>query len=170
MSAPPPRGAAGVDALTRARGPCLSPHQWVTWRGRELPWFENRVSYSASKTKEYDDVAMAHLIYVLYPMVIGSAMYSLLYDKHKSWYSWVISSLVSFIYTFGARLLPFAGMPALAPTRTTRVRALFRLHPHDAAALHQLQGKSRTAAAPALMSRRRPAVPLTPLPRPRPRS
>jgi hypothetical protein len=29
------------------------------------------------------------------------AVYSLLYDKHKSWFAWVISSLSGFVYAFG---------------------------------------------------------------------
>jgi phosphate/sulfate permease len=38
---------------------------------------------------------------VIYPLVIGYAIYSLIYKTHKSWYSWILSSLVGFIYTFG---------------------------------------------------------------------
>ncbi|CAN8069832.1 unnamed protein product [Agarophyton chilense] len=67
-----------------------------------VPWFEmtDRESYS-KKTKEYDEEAMKYLSYLMYPLVIGYAVYSLVYEKHKSWYSWVISSLVGAVYAFG---------------------------------------------------------------------
>ncbi|CDF41135.1 unnamed protein product [Chondrus crispus] len=67
-----------------------------------IPWFEmtNRESYS-KETKEYDDQAMKYLGYALYPLVLLYALYSLRYDKHKSWYSWVINSLVGAVYAFG---------------------------------------------------------------------
>lgn len=67
--------------------------------------FTNRVSYTRTKTKEYDDIAMSHLGYALYPMVVGYAAFSLLYGRHKSWYSWVLTSLVNFVYVFGFVLM-----------------------------------------------------------------
>jgi hypothetical protein len=42
---------------------------------------------------------------VLYPLIIGYSVYSLYYDKHKSWYSWVLGSLVGAVYTFGFILM-----------------------------------------------------------------
>ena len=67
-----------------------------------IPWFQmtDRESYS-KKTKEYDDQAMKYLAYALYPLVICYAIYTLLYEEHKSWYSWVIGSLVGAVYAFG---------------------------------------------------------------------
>lgn len=63
--------------------------------------FADRDSYTQSKTKEYDDLAMVYLSYVLYPLVIGYSIYSLIYESHKSWYSWILSSLTGCVYTFG---------------------------------------------------------------------
>lgn len=67
-----------------------------------IPWFKmsDRESYSR-KTKEYDDQAMKYLSYVMYPLVVGYAIYSLWYQKHRSWYSWMINSLVGAVYAFG---------------------------------------------------------------------
>lgn len=67
-----------------------------------IPWFEvsDRESYS-KETKEYDEQAMKYLSYAVYPLVLGYALYSLHYEKHRSWYSWVISSLVGAVYAFG---------------------------------------------------------------------
>ena len=63
--------------------------------------FHDKASYTASKTKEHDQQAMKYLSYLLYPLVIGYSIYSLVYDEHKSWYSWVVGSLVGAVYTFG---------------------------------------------------------------------
>jgi hypothetical protein len=66
---------------------------------------QDRATYSNSPTKEYDRTAMRYLSYVLYPLVIGYSIYSLVYKTHKSWYSWVLSSLVGAVYMFGFILM-----------------------------------------------------------------
>ncbi|CAI5736339.1 unnamed protein product [Hyaloperonospora brassicae] len=58
-------------------------------------------SYENSPTAEHDRVAVAHLSYILWPLIVGQAAYTLVYGVHKSWYSWVVSSLTSFVYAFG---------------------------------------------------------------------
>jgi hypothetical protein len=63
--------------------------------------FRDRDSYAGNKTKEYDDIAMKYLSYVLFLLAVGSSVYSLMYDRHKSWYSWILSSLTSCVYMFG---------------------------------------------------------------------
>lgn len=67
-----------------------------------IPWFEmvDRDSYS-KKTREYDEQAMRYLSYVSYPLVAMYSVYALVYEKHKSWYSWVLGSLVGAVYAFG---------------------------------------------------------------------
>ena len=44
---------------------------------------------------------MKYLSYVLYPLSLGFSVYSLLYNQHKSWYSWLLGSAVGCVYTFG---------------------------------------------------------------------
>ncbi|CAL0319784.1 unnamed protein product [Lupinus luteus] len=61
----------------------------------------DRESYVRNKTKEYDDIAMKYLSYVLFLLVVGLSIYSLMYERHKSWYSWILSSLTSCVYMFG---------------------------------------------------------------------
>ncbi|KAL5820107.1 hypothetical protein ACOSQ4_023949 [Xanthoceras sorbifolium] len=63
--------------------------------------FRDRESYAKNKTKEYDDLAMKYLSGVLFFLVICSSIYSLMYERHRSWYSWILSSLTSCVYMFG---------------------------------------------------------------------
>lgn len=58
-------------------------------------------SYRESATAQYDRFAITHLTFVLYPLLVGNAAYNLLFREHKSWYSWILSSLTSFVYAFG---------------------------------------------------------------------
>jgi len=72
----------------------------ISFEGGRVQWNEAD-SYKTSKTKEYDEIATSHLLYVTMPLMVGYGAYSLLQLKFKSWYSWVLSSLVGFIYMFG---------------------------------------------------------------------
>ncbi|ESO82684.1 hypothetical protein LOTGIDRAFT_108820 [Lottia gigantea] len=53
------------------------------------------------QTEEFDSQAMKYLSYILYPLCIIGAGYSLLYVQHRSWYSWILKSLVNGVYAFG---------------------------------------------------------------------
>jgi hypothetical protein len=67
--------------------------------------FKDRATYVSSQTDKYDAEAMRYLSYVLYPLVGGYAVYSLIYNTHKSWYSWILNSLVTSVYLFGFALM-----------------------------------------------------------------
>ncbi|KAG2171990.1 hypothetical protein INT43_001467 [Umbelopsis isabellina] len=54
-----------------------------------------------SETKKYDEMAYRYLSWLAYPLLAGYAIYSLYYDEHKSWYSYVLKTLVGFVYMFG---------------------------------------------------------------------
>ena len=56
---------------------------------------------SEKSTEEFDSESMRYLSYVLYPLCIGGAVYSLVYVPHKSWWSWTIQSVVNGVYAFG---------------------------------------------------------------------
>ena len=60
---------------------------------------------NASETKRHDADAIRYLSYVLYPLVGCYAVYALYYETHKSWYSWILNSLVGAVYTFGFILM-----------------------------------------------------------------
>ncbi|EAU84419.2 cleft lip and palate associated transmembrane protein [Coprinopsis cinerea okayama7 len=65
------------------------------------------LSEDEKKTQEYDRLAFRYVSYVAIPTLIGYTIYSLLYEKHKGWYSFVISTLTSYVYMFGfAQLVP----------------------------------------------------------------
>lgn len=71
----------------------------VDWR--RLKFKETKFSDAEKKTQEFDAESMHYLSFVLYPLCIAAAAYSLLYETHRSWYSWCIHSLVNGVYAFG---------------------------------------------------------------------
>lgn len=82
---------------------------------------------------------MVYLSYALYPLVIGYAIYALKYETHKSWYSWILNSLVGAVYTFGFILMcPQVSSAAASFDSKTRVFCIaadMRAHPRFGAAL-----------------------------------
>jgi hypothetical protein len=67
--------------------------------------FSDKGSYVESATKNYDHVCWAshiffllpffklafkYLSWVLFPLLGGYAIYSLVYDEQKGWYSWIL--------------------------------------------------------------------------------
>ncbi|CAE6462956.1 unnamed protein product [Rhizoctonia solani] len=65
------------------------------------------LSEDEKKTQEYDRLAFRYVSYVTIPLLAGYTVYSLIYETHRGWYSFVISTLTSFVYMFGfAQLVP----------------------------------------------------------------
>jgi len=58
-------------------------------------------SAQEANTAELDSTAMRYLSWLLYPLCVGGAVYSLMYTPHKSWYSWTIQTTVNGVYAFG---------------------------------------------------------------------
>ncbi|KAG2454215.1 hypothetical protein HYH02_001249 [Chlamydomonas schloesseri] len=79
----------------------------VSFNRERFPYIslKDRATYGNKQTKQYDAEAMRYLSYALYPLVIGYSIYALMYKTHKSWYSWVLSSLVGAVYMFGFILM-----------------------------------------------------------------
>lgn len=46
-------------------------------------------------------MAFKYLSWVLFPLLFGYAIYSLVYLEHKGYYSWILSMLYGFLLTFG---------------------------------------------------------------------
>uniref|UniRef100_A0A8C2MDM1 Lipid scramblase CLPTM1L n=1 Tax=Cricetulus griseus TaxID=10029 RepID=A0A8C2MDM1_CRIGR len=79
----------------------------VTWRGLRPVFQFGTHSESERKTEKYDAQAMKYLSYLLYPLCVGGAVYSLLNIKYKSWVSlnivpaeWMFSVSTG-VYAFG---------------------------------------------------------------------
>jgi hypothetical protein len=53
------------------------------------------------KTNAFDSIASTHVILALLPLILGVALHSLRFSKHRSYYSWLISSLADSMYLFG---------------------------------------------------------------------
>lgn len=114
--------------VTRVVNVRLRPSQ----PGALIPYkivFEDKhvLSDTEEKTKEYDAVAFKYLYMVAVPLLLAYAVYSLIYETHKSWYSFVITTLVGSVYAYGFlmmvpslyinyRLKSVAHMPAKAMT------------------------------------------------------
>lgn len=63
--------------------------------------FTDKGSYVESSTKEYDKLAFKYLGWLCFPLLIGYSVYSLVYNEHKGWYSFVLNMLYGFLLTFG---------------------------------------------------------------------
>ena len=51
--------------------------------------------------KRYDKLAFRYVSYVAIPCLAAYSIYSLVYETHRGWYSYTISTLTSFVYMFG---------------------------------------------------------------------
>ncbi|KAI9919281.1 hypothetical protein PsorP6_017245 [Peronosclerospora sorghi] len=59
------------------------------------------------ETRRADSLATSHMLFVLAPLAVGYAVYSLLYVRHAGWYAWLLESLTSTVYALGfAFMLP----------------------------------------------------------------
>lgn len=76
---------------------------------RENPWlgvipritYADKGSYVQSSTRIYDKMAFKYLSWACFPLLFGYAIYSLLYNEHKGWYSFVLNMLYGYLLTFG---------------------------------------------------------------------
>ncbi|XP_010776131.1 lipid scramblase CLPTM1L [Notothenia coriiceps] len=73
----------------------------VVWKGGKPSFQFGKMDESERRTEHYDTLAMKYLSYLLYPLCIGGAVYALVFQRYKSWYSWLINSLVNGVYAFG---------------------------------------------------------------------
>lgn len=93
-----PSGIGALIELWKVKKALKIKVSWTSW----LPSISfGEKSDSEKVTEEFDQQAMRYLSYVLYPLLLGVSVYSLVYQPHKSWYSWVIRSLVNGVYAFG---------------------------------------------------------------------
>jgi hypothetical protein len=62
---------------------------------------KHKLTETEKKTDEYDAIAFKYLIWIAIPLLLIYAGYSLMYESHKSWYSFVIETLVGSVYAYG---------------------------------------------------------------------
>ncbi|KAH8829817.1 cleft lip and palate transmembrane protein 1-domain-containing protein [Flagelloscypha sp. PMI_526] len=80
--------------------------------GSKLPYRLNIkdkhvLSEDERKTQEYDKLAFKYVSWGTVPLLLAYSVYSLIYDTHRGWYSFVITTLTSFVYMFGfVQLVP----------------------------------------------------------------
>jgi len=63
------------------------------------------MGYADSETKKYDEMALKYLGWIFFPLLVGYFIYSMIYDEHRGWYSFILTSLTSGIYVFGFILM-----------------------------------------------------------------
>ncbi|KAJ1504653.1 hypothetical protein HMI54_011652 [Coelomomyces lativittatus] len=73
----------------------------IEWMYSFIPirWhIASKASYA--ETKKFDEQAFRYLQYFIYPSMLVYSLYSLLYQSHKGWYSFLLSTAVGFVYAF----------------------------------------------------------------------
>ena len=61
----------------------------------------DEISVLSRQTAEHDETAMRYLTYLLIPLVLLYAGYSVAYFEHRGWYSFLVTTLVGAVYAFG---------------------------------------------------------------------
>ncbi|XP_046663043.1 cleft lip and palate transmembrane protein 1-like protein [Homalodisca vitripennis] len=92
--------------LTFSEAPKAEWQMWKVQKVTPVDWRRLRLkpltlTEAEQQTRQFDSESMRYLSYVLYPLCVGAAAYSLIYESHRSWYSWCIHSLVNGVYAFG---------------------------------------------------------------------
>ena len=80
---------------------------------------KHELSETEEKTEEYDRIAFYWMGIVAVPLLLAYAVYSLIYDSHKSWYSFIIATLVGSVYAYGFLMMVSTYPPLPFPARPT---------------------------------------------------
>lgn len=93
---------AGVSSFIELWKVTKVLHLRVSWAGWKVRvWRDSSADKGEESTARADAEAMRYLSMLLYPLCIAGAIYSLVYEPHKSWYSWALHSIVNGVYAFG---------------------------------------------------------------------
>lgn len=66
---------------------------------------KHELSETEKRTQEYDEIIFKYMYMAAVPLILAYAVYALLYKTHKSWYSFVIETLVGSVYAYGFLML-----------------------------------------------------------------
>lgn len=66
---------------------------------------KHELSETEKRTQEYDEIIFKYMYMAAVPLILAYAVYSLMYKTHKSWYSFVIETLVGSVYAYGFLML-----------------------------------------------------------------
>lgn len=80
---------------------------------------KHKLTETEQKTKEYDEIAFKWLYIIAVPLLGAYAIYSLMYKTHKSWYSYIIETLVGSVYAYGFLMM----VPSLYINYRLKVRS-----------------------------------------------
>ena len=80
---------------------------------------KHKLTETEQKTQEYDQIAFRYLYIVAVPLLLAYAAYSLVYGTHKSWYSFIIETLVGSVYAYGFLMM----VPSLYINYRLKVRS-----------------------------------------------
>ena len=103
-----PRWRESTEIVTDDVAPRVEPNTTDTGTGTDSP---DNASAGVSEeeitkvTLEADRIATTYIGASLLPVAIGMSLWSLVMDKHASWYSWGIGTLTGFVYGFGFVLM-----------------------------------------------------------------
>ncbi|XP_004932365.2 cleft lip and palate transmembrane protein 1-like protein [Bombyx mandarina] len=93
---------AGISALIELWKVTKVLHLRVSFKAWKLRvWRDTSSDANEKTTAQADAEAMRYLSMLLYPLCVAGAIYSLVYEPHKSWYSWALHSIVNGVYAFG---------------------------------------------------------------------
>ncbi|KAF2165191.1 hypothetical protein M409DRAFT_56069 [Zasmidium cellare ATCC 36951] len=62
---------------------------------------KHKLSETEEQTEEYDRIAFKYMGILAVPLLLAYAGYSLVYETHKGWYSFIITTLVGSVYAYG---------------------------------------------------------------------
>ncbi|CAP30226.2 Protein CBG10971 [Caenorhabditis briggsae] len=111
--------------------------------------FSDKGSYVESDTKVYDQMAFRYLSWVLFPLLVGYAIYSIIYVEQRGWYSWVLNMLYGYLLMFG-----FITMTPQDYER--RLRSNYHDHQKDPFCFEISSGQSRISFLKSWESERNP--------------
>ncbi|PWZ02367.1 CLPTM1-domain-containing protein [Testicularia cyperi] len=75
------------------------PGSWIPYRLK----IEDKhvLSEEEKQTQEYDRLAFKYVGFGVGPLLVAYTIYSALYQTHRGWWSFIISTATSFVYAFG---------------------------------------------------------------------